>query len=116
MNHIYMDYLPISLTMIDLEKREEVITLYDTYIGLLTNKQRMYFEEYYFDDMTLQEIASNHEVSRNAVFDQIKKTIGLCAKYEENLNLVKTKKEIKECIKSNNIDEIKKRLIKIIEE
>ena len=88
-----MDYLPISLIMNDLEKREEVINLYDTYTGLLTAKQRMYFEEYYYDDMTLQEIASNHDVSRNAVFDQIKKTINLCKKYEEILNLVKIKRD-----------------------
>lgn len=111
-----MDCLPISLKMINLEKREEIISLYDTYTRLLTDKQRMYFEEYYYLDMTLQEIASNHNVSRNAVFDQIKKTISICDKYEEILNLVKIKKEINECIDSNDIVFIKDRLNKIIEE
>ena len=63
--------------MIDLEKREEVIALYDIYNELLTDKQKMYFEEYYYCDMTLQEIASLHNISRNAVFDQLKKTISI---------------------------------------
>ena len=48
--------------MIDLEKREEVIALYDIYNELLTDKQKMYFEEYYYCDMTLQEIASLHNI------------------------------------------------------
>ncbi|MDE7213906.1 MAG: DNA-binding protein, partial [Anaeroplasmataceae bacterium] len=55
------------------EKREEIISLYDAYGLLLTDKQRDYFESYYFDDLSISEIASNFEVSRNAVFDQIKR-------------------------------------------
>ncbi|MDE5547316.1 MAG: DNA-binding protein, partial [Anaeroplasmataceae bacterium] len=55
------------------EKREEIISLYDTYGVLLTDKQKNYFERYYFDDLSITEIASNFEVSRNAVFDQLKR-------------------------------------------
>lgn len=71
-----------------IEKREEVIGLYDTYGMLLTDKQQAYFEEYYFDDLSIGEIAINHEVSRNAVFDQLKRVIGILMDYEEKLGIV----------------------------
>ena len=70
------------------EKREELIRLYDIYLNLLTNKQQQYFEEYYFDDLSISEIASNHEISRNAVFDQIKRVILNLEEYETKLKLV----------------------------
>ena len=46
--------------------------LYDYYKELFTEKQQMYFEEYYFDDLSLSEIAENNDVSRNAVHNQLK--------------------------------------------
>ncbi|MDE6656381.1 MAG: DNA-binding protein [Anaeroplasmataceae bacterium] len=70
------------------EKREEIIGLYDTYNLLLTDKQRAYFESYYFDDLSISEIAINFEVSRNAVFDQIKRVTEILKDYEEKLKLM----------------------------
>lgn len=43
----------------------------------------MYFEEYYYCDMTLQEIASLHNISRNAVFDQLKRQLA----YVKNMKI-----------------------------
>ena len=61
-----MDYLQIFLrNKMEINKREEIIELYDIYGLLLTDKQRMYFEEYYFMDLSLQEIADNYEISKN---------------------------------------------------
>ena len=57
-----------------LEKSIELISLYDLYQELLTEKQRMYFESYYFDNLSITEISDNLEVSRNAVHDQLKRT------------------------------------------
>lgn len=70
------------------EKREEIIRLYDTYQCLLTDKQQAYFEDYYFLDLSIGEIAMNHDVSRNAVFDQLKRVIGILEDYECKLKLV----------------------------
>ena len=70
------------------EKREELIRLYDTYGALLTEKQRIYFESYYFDDLSITEISSNNEVSRNAIFDQLKRVNLILMDYEEKLKLV----------------------------
>ena len=43
-----------------IDNRVELIELYDLYFELLTDKQKEYFEEYYFDDLSIGEIALNH--------------------------------------------------------
>jgi|GEM_PF-964770 len=115
LNHIFTDCLRIS-SMIDLEKREEVIALYDIYNELLTDKQKMYFEEYYYCDMTLQEIASLHNISRNAVFDQLKKTISICEKYENSLHNLKNQKLLNQALELNSLNDIKEIIKNIIKE
>ena len=74
---------------------------------MLTNKQREYFEEYYFDDLSIGEIAINHEVSRNAVHDQLKKVIANLEDYEEKLGILKKIKSIIEMdLEEEKIEEI----------
>lgn len=70
-----------------LEKQQYYINLYDFYGDLLTDKQQVYFKDYYFDDLSLAEIALNHEVSRNAVYDSITKVYKLLDNYEAKLGL-----------------------------
>ena len=55
-----------------MDERLYLINLYDYYGDLLTQKQKDYFEEYYFNNLTLLEISENYEVSRNAVHKQLK--------------------------------------------
>ena len=50
-----------------MEEREYLISLYEYYGKLLTNKQQQYFEDYYYDNLTMEEIADNNAVSKNAV-------------------------------------------------
>ena len=69
------------------DKRNELINLYDIYNSLLTDKQRLYFEEYYYNDLSLSEISENYDISRNAVFDQLNKVEKLLISYEEKLHL-----------------------------
>ena len=71
-----------------LEKVNRMNELYDTYQELLTSKQKVYFELYYQDDLSLSEIAEQFEVSRNAVFDNIKRTGKLLEDYEDKLQLL----------------------------
>ena len=42
-----------------MEERNYLIILYDYYGELLTDKQRMYFEDYYFNNLSLGEISEN---------------------------------------------------------
>jgi len=61
--------------------------LYDFYQSLLTPKQRSYMSLYYLDDYSLGEIAEEYEVSRQAVYDNIKRTEAMLEEYEEKLAL-----------------------------
>ncbi len=96
-----------------IEKREELIELYDLYCTLLTDKQKNYFEEYYFLDLSISEIAINHEISRNGVFDQIKRVSILLMDYEEKLKL---KSKIDQIAQLQIKDEIKEEVINILKE
>ncbi len=78
-----------------LEKVNRMNELYDAYLVLLTPKQKVYFELYYQDDLSLSEIAEQFEVSRNAVFDNIKRTEKLLEDYETKLQLL-SKREKRE--------------------
>ncbi len=77
-----------------IEKREESMALYDIYRELLTDKQRQYFEDYYFEDLSISEIADNRDVSRNAVFDQIKRVTLILNDYERKLKWLSKTKQI----------------------
>lgn len=66
---------------------EEFVPLYDIYQGLLTDKQRKYFEMYYYEDYSFSEIAIALNVTRNAAFDTIKKTENILNDYESKLHL-----------------------------
>jgi len=68
-------------------ERDNIISLYDIYHNLLTDKQKMYFEDYYYSDLSLSEIADNYNVSRNAVHDQLKRTVSELEDYENKLHL-----------------------------
>ena len=93
------------------DNREELIELYDIYKNLLTDKQKNYFEDYFYMDLSLSEIASNNEVSRNAVFDQIKRVEKALYDYEEKLHL-KEKFQKLESLEVN--DDIKELISNII--
>lgn len=61
--------------------------LYDFYHRLLTEKQQSYMELYYREDYSLGEIAHETNVSRQAVYDNIRRTEQLLESYEEKLHL-----------------------------
>lgn len=70
-----------------LEKTTRMNFLFDFYQALLTDKQRSYMELYYLDDHSLGEIAESYEVSRQAVYDNIRRTEAMLEEYEEKLQL-----------------------------
>ena len=74
--------------MVDLLEKEKMSQLYDFYKDLLTEKQRDYFEMYYFYDNSLGEIANDNNLSRNAIYDNIKKTCKILVDYENKLHLL----------------------------
>ena len=92
-----------------LEKTTRMNYLYDFYQSLLTPKQRSYMALYYLDDFSLGEIAEEYDVSRQAVYDNIKRTEAMLEEYEEKLLLFekfqersKLIQEMKELIEKNH--------------
>ena len=95
----------------ELEIRENIIRLYDLYQNLLTEKQRLYFEDYYFTDLSISEIALNYNNSRNGVHDQIKRTVNELNELEEKLKL---NEKINKISKLDIDDDNKKNIIDIL--
>ena len=90
--------------------------LYDYYGGLLTGHQRQIYEAVVYDDMSLSEIAAEHDISRQGVHDLIKRCDKQLARYEEALGLIKRDKNV-----DSKLDEIAllskdKKIIHIIDE
>lgn len=70
-----------------LEKTTRMNFLFDFYQALLTSKQRNYMSLYYLDDLSLGEIADEYNVSRQAVYDNLKRTEAMLEEYEDKLSL-----------------------------
>ncbi|HLR43013.1 MAG TPA: putative DNA-binding protein [Pseudogracilibacillus sp.] len=70
-----------------LENTTKINMLYDFYSPLLTNKQTTYIDMYHREDYSLGEISELMEVSRQAVYDTIRRTEKALVSYEEKLGL-----------------------------
>ncbi|MDL2212080.1 HTH domain-containing protein [Erysipelotrichaceae bacterium OttesenSCG-928-M19] len=68
--------------------------LYDAYGVLLTKKQQDYFEMYYFEDLSLAEIAENLNVSRNAIHNNLQATLSHLHNYESKLGIIKKERDL----------------------
>ncbi|PTF76616.1 putative DNA-binding protein [Staphylococcus chromogenes] len=71
----------------DLIKTIRMNYLFDFYQSLLTEKQRNYLRLFYLEDYALSEIAETFDVSRQAVYDNIRRTGDLVEDYEKKLGL-----------------------------
>ena len=94
-----------------LEKHQYYILLYDLYGGLLTAKQQNIFDLYYQDDYSIGEIAEELEISKQAVFDALKRSEKILAEYENKLALA-----AKEISRREIVRKINERLQKCAEE
>lgn len=84
--------------------------LFDYYGELLTEKQKEYFKFYYFDNLSLSEIAEENKVSRNAVSKTLKEVKEKLDSYESILKLYSNKNKIKEIISIEEFNKIEEYL------
>ena len=93
-----------------MEERDYYIILYDLYSSLFSVKQKEYFEDYYFNNLSLSEISENVGVSRNAIHKSIKSIERKLLFYEDNLKLYKKNLELNNIIKNISDKNIRKKL------
>ena len=100
-------------------KTTRINFLFDFYQSLLTDKQRTYMDLYYLEDLSLGEIAEEYGISRQAVYDNVRRTEVMLEDYELKLNLFSKFQQRLEIIKNmeklltdstNQSDEVRKRL------
>lgn len=108
----------------DIQKVNKNIGLFDFYTNLLTNKQRHAFTLYYFDDLSLGEIAQELGTSRQAVYDIIKRTEKLLNAYEQKMQLyhkfledLQIIEEIKDNLETSELQTYKRtKIIQLLEQ
>ncbi|SHK12176.1 YlxM family DNA-binding protein [Tepidibacter formicigenes] len=95
----------------NLDKVIEVSILFDFYKELLTEKQREVINFYYNEDYSLGEISENLNVSRQGIYDTLKRAEKILQDYEKKLQLVKKFNE-----RNKYIEDIYKELVNIKKE
>ena len=83
-------------------------SLLDFYGNLLTKKQKKAAYMYYVYDCTINEISSELNISKQAVFDNLKRAENNLEEFEEKLELIKISKKEEEnkVIKRKKIETI----------
>lgn len=79
-----------------IEKTLQMALLFDAYGSVLTSRQREFFSLYYNDDLSLGEIAHNYQVSRQAVYDILRRSESTLSQLEQKLGLVKRKQHLQD--------------------
>ncbi|HLJ61758.1 MAG TPA: sigma factor-like helix-turn-helix DNA-binding protein [bacterium] len=70
-----------------LAERTVVIGLFDAYADLLTERQRVLVRMYYHDDLSLGEIAERRRITRQAVFDALRRAVAEMQRLEGHLGV-----------------------------
>ena len=96
--------------------RDRLIILFDYYEELLTDGQKNYFIDYYFNNLSLAEISENFNVSRNAVSKELKLTVEKLNNYEEKLKLYSRDSKIRRLLNEIDDEQIKEKINKILDE
>ena len=93
----------------------EIANLLEIYGSLLSDRQREYLEDHFDNDLSLSEIAKNNNVSRQAIYDNIKRGVALLYDYEDKLKFYQLKKNIRGELVKLKENFTKENLEKIIE-
>lgn len=89
-------------------------SLFDIYGSLLTTNEQEVFRDYYFDDLSLQEIANNKNVSKSAIHKTINTTIEKLNFYEDKLKILSIRGRIKDILASASDERLKNEILTAI--
>lgn len=87
----------------ELDEFLEVSVLLDYYKNLLSDKQKEYMLEHFEEDYSLSEIAKGHGVSRQAVYDNIRRGVKILRTYEEKIGFCQREREF-----TDSLEELRK--------
>ncbi len=90
--------------------------LFDIYGELLTEKEKIAFEDYYQEDLSLGEIAINKNISRSAVQKMLKNVLEKLNYYEDKLGIYKKNCQLNEVLRMNKVEDIKAKIEDILSE
>ncbi len=97
----------MSQNSTQIEKLEEIVQLsilYDFYGELLSAHKKQIFEDYILNDLSLGEIAEEQGISRQGVYDIVRRCSKELRDYESKLSLARKFQTVKD--KLNSIKEI----------
>ncbi len=101
----------------------ELSVLYDFYGALLKENHRAIFEDYIWHNLSLGEIAGERQITRQGVYDIVRRCRIRLREYEEKLRLVYKFQQTKEKLlkietlaKQAGIPEIEKEITELAEE
>ena len=81
-----------------LDQLNRINLLYDIYAPLLTERQQEVLQLYFSDNYSLAEIAGEYSISRQAVYDLIRRALAAIEKMEATLGLYELFKEQQQLI------------------
>lgn len=91
-----------------MENREYLNSLFDIYKELLTMKEQQAFSEHYIEDLSMQEIADNLNVSKSNIGMIVKRAEQKLIDYETKLHILEKNNKIKEALISRKYNLIEK--------
>lgn len=97
-----------------MDNSTKLILLYDYYGELLTEKQKRYFEDYYFSNLTLSEISENNDISRSAVQKQLKDSEEKLINFEEKLKFIERNKKIEKLLETLKDEDLRNKINELL--
>ena len=97
-----------------MDNREYIIALYEIYKELLNEKEKNYFEYYYFEDYSMQEIADLYKVSKAYASKYLNKINDKIISYEKILKINDRNSKIIDLLKNVNDSELKSKIIELL--
>lgn len=74
-------------TDVEMEEKVRLTYLYDFYGELLNSRQQRLLEQHLFEDLSFAEIADQEDMTRQGVFDLVRRCEKKLLSYEEKLKL-----------------------------
>ena len=89
--------------------------LFDAYKNILKEDETKIFSDYYEEDLSMQEIAENYDISKSAIGKKINNIESKLDNLENNLNIVKKNEILESLLEYDDIEKIKEKISMILE-